>query len=252
MKDAVTRYRPVEEDRYKPFANEIVAAAGPRRGGDTFADACRMMALSIWSSVCMDRAPVEKEWQGLRDKYTDEEYSHICKAFGILIEALEKKREEFLGHVLERIFEATNKHNGQFLTPLSVSKMMGDILVGEPRDEIVTFNDPCCGAGVLVIQGAEAHLKKGWRQMNIFVDAGDVDGRACDMCYVQLSLLGFAGVVRHQDAISREYYGTTPIRYTPGYFMHGFPMRCFRQREVPVEIPATPKQPEQPEQMELF
>ena len=104
---------------------------------------------------------------------------------------------------------------------------MGDVLAGPPREDdgIVRLNDPCCGCGVLVIQGAEAFLAKGWRQADVLIDAGDIDGRALDMCYVQLSLLGYAAVVRHQNALTRQYLGPSPVRYTPGWYLHGFPMR---------------------------
>ncbi len=152
----------------------------------------------------------------------------MTRAFSLLMCALDFDRTEFLGHVMERVFNATNQHNGQFLTPVNIATLMGDILVEAPRDEIVRLNDPCCGAGVLVIEGAERFMKRGWEQRDILVDAGDIDGHACDMCYVQLSLLGYAGVVRHQNAMSREYYGTTPIRYTPGWYIHCFPMRGIR------------------------
>ena len=53
--------------------------------------------------------------------------------------------------------------------------------------------------------------------------AGDIDGRACDISYVQLSLLGYAAVVQHMDALSQRRI--SPDRYTPGYYLHCMPMR---------------------------
>lgn len=169
-----------------------------------------------------NQAQVEADYEATRSKYDDAEWRHMATAFCLLIDALEGKREEFLGHCMT-VLGATNRHNGQFLTPVSVSHMMGAMLAGEPRDEIVTLHDPCCGAGVLMIEGAEAMLEAGWKQCNIRVEAGDIDGRACDMCYVQLSLLGYAGIVRHMDTLTMKEYSEP--RYTPGWFMHGFPMR---------------------------
>lgn len=214
-------------ERYKPFVQEIEAASGnAHRLTDTFFDTVRMMALSIQKPFMLDGGDkLEAEWQSIRDRYDDAAYAHQQRAFSLLMCALDFDRTEFLGHIMERVFNATNQHNGQFLTPVNIATLMGDILVEAPKDEIVRLNDPCCGAGVLVIEGAERFLMHGWEQRNIFVDACDIDGHACDMCYVQLSLLGYAGVVRHQNAMSREYYGTTPIRYTPGFYMHAFPMR---------------------------
>lgn len=212
-------------DRYKPFVKEIEAAAGSRRKGDALFDAVRMMALSIQAAVSLDPTEVEKEWKRLRESFTDEEYGHIVAAFGLLADALEEDRTEFLGHVMESVFNATNTHNGQFLTPTHLSSLMGKCLAADPDGGVVRLNDPCCGCGVLVIQGAEVFLKKGWRQADILIDVGDVDIHALDMAYVQLSLLGYAAVVRHQNALSREYLDARPIRYTPGWYMHSFPLR---------------------------
>ena len=216
------------EKRYAPFVAEIEALAGNRRrGADALFDAVRMMALSIESAVSLDARAPESEFKALRERHADAEYGHVTAAFAELVLALDADRTEFLGHVMERCFEATNTRNGQFLTPTNISSMMGDVLAGPPREDggIVRLNDPSCGCGVLVIQVAEAFLAKGWRQADILIDAGDLDGRALDMCYVQLSLLGYAAVVRHQNALTRQYSGPTPVRYTPGWYLHGFPMR---------------------------
>lgn len=213
------------EERYAPFVREIEAAAGRYRAADVFVDACHMMALSVWAQLCFGEARrrAEEDYAATRAKYGEGEFAHLCEAFAALVAALEERREEFLGHVMERCFGVTNKGNGQFLTPVNLSHMMGRIVAPEPREEVVRLCDPCCGAGVLVIEGAEAFVERGWAQRNVCVVAIDIDGRACDMCYVQLSLLGYAGVVQQLDALSMKAYGDA--RYTPGWFLHGFPMR---------------------------
>ncbi len=216
------------DGRYAPFVKEIeAAAAGGHRAGDALFDAARMMALAIQKPLALSGGDeIEAEWQRIRDRYSDGEYAHIATAFGLLMDALEEKREEFLGHVMERCFGATNQHAGQFLTPVSVAGMMGRIVSEEPRDEIVTLHDPCCGCGVLVIEGAEKLLERGWEQRNILIDVGDIDIHALDMCYVQLSLLGFAAVVHHRDALRMK--ALSPDRFTPGYYIHAIPMRRAR------------------------
>lgn len=210
-------------ERHRPFVREIEAAAGRHRAADVFVDACHMMACAIWAPLAPDREKVEEDYQRTAGKYNADEIGHIAAAFRLLVEALEEDHTEFLGHCLERCFEATNRGNGQFLTPTHISHMMGRMLSGKPDGGVARLHDPCCGAGVLVIEGANAFKEGGWRQGDICVVAGDIDGRACDMCYVQLSLLGYAGVVRHMDAISKEQFDEP--RYTPGWFLHGFPLR---------------------------
>ena len=71
-------------------------------------------------------------------------------------------------------------------------------------------------------------LADGVKQSDILVLAGDIDGRACDISYVQLSLLGYAAVVQHMDALAQKRY--SPDRFTPGYFLHCMPMRRLVKR----------------------
>ena len=211
-------------DRYKPFIDEIQAASAHRRASEVLADAVHCMAMKMWMVLSFGKArqQAEKDYAETRARFDEAEWKHVVNAFCHLCDALTVRREEFLGHVMEEL-GATNQHNGQFLTPVHVSSLMGDIVAEEPRDEVIRLHDPCCGAGVLMIQGAEALLKKGWKQRNICIVATDIDHRACDFCYVQLSLLGYAAVVQQVDALAIKPFDVP--RYTPGWFLHGFPMR---------------------------
>ena len=230
------------EAEYKAFLKEIEASCGgSRRLSDAFFTVVRMMALAVERPCVIGEASIsriEDEWKRLRSGYTDEQYSHVVASFALLTEALEKKREEFLGHVMEEL-GATNQRNGQFLTPVSVSGMMARTLSAPPPDDeyIISVNDCCCGAGVLLIEAAESLHAAGWKQGNIFIDAGDVDGHALDMCYVQLSLLGYSAVAHHQNALTREVM--SPTRYTIGYFLHGTEWRLARQRRREAEAGKT-------------
>ena len=208
--------------RQTEFIKAIEAASVRYRASDVFIDACHCMACALWRPFAPDGAKVEKDFAATRDKYSAEEFAHIVKAFALLQIALEENRQEFLGECMTSL-EATNKANGQFLTPTSISSMIGRVVFNDPQGGVQTLADPCCGAGVLLIEGAEAALRSGHKQHNLCIVAGDIDGRACDMCYVQLALLGYAGVVRHMDALTQEQFGVA--RYTPGWFLHGFPMR---------------------------
>ena len=139
--------------------------------------------------------------------------------------ALEYHREDFLGHALEAL-GAANTRNGQFLTPVCVSRMMAKVnLAGfeHTPGEVVKLADPACGSSVLLIEGAEQLIAQGANQRDIVLVAGDIDGRACDISYVQLSLLGYAACVQHMDALAGKRY--SPDRYTPGWYLHGMPMR---------------------------
>lgn len=215
------------EELKKLFIKEVHAAARGRYAVEVFADMVRAMAICFEAPLALGErhAELEKEYAQIKGRYTEDEFVHFPIALAMVQMALERHREDFLGHALEHL-GAANTHNGQFLTPVCVSRMMAAVncrgLEYTPG-KIISISDPSCGSSVLLIEGAEAMLQNGIRQADILVLAGDIDGRACDISYVQLSLLGYAAVVQHMDALSQRRI--SPDRYTPGYYLHCMPMR---------------------------
>lgn len=217
------------DDLKKEFIKEVEAASGHRFAVEVFADMVRAMAIAIESPLTFGerRAHLEAEYEQIRGRYDADEFAHFPRAFAIVAAALEEKREDFLGHALEHL-GASNARNGQFLTPVCVSRLMAQVNCAKaPEDytsgKIVKLNDPACGSSVLLIEGCEALRAAGVHNDDILVIAGDIDGRACDISYVQLSLLGYAAVVQHADALAAKRI--SPDRFTPGYFLASMPMR---------------------------
>ena len=197
---------------------------------DVFADFCRLAALSVESPFTSGdlKREIEDEYARIIAKY-DGNHQPFSHAMAEVVAALNEKREEFLGKVHEAI-GAANTRNGQFFTPNDVANVMARVTATPGLDyrpgRAILLNDPACGASVTLIAGAEALLERGVNQRDIFIDAGDIDRRALDMSYVELSLLGYAAVVRHENALTRQVLSRP--RFTPGYFLHGFPMRVYK------------------------
>ena len=191
-----------------------------------FQDACRMMALAIHSALlCFDPAAkerAEREYYELVEKHGKENEAAFAQLFSAVAQKLEVTRTDFLGEVMTRM-GANNKH----LTPVCISRMMGRMTFERAEKpvpgEIVNLSDPCCGAGVLLIEGANAFIDAGGRQGDILIRAEDLDYNAFNIAFVQLSLLGFPAIVTRMDSISREIFEGP--WYTPGYFLHAMPMR---------------------------
>lgn len=247
-------------DLKSAFVKEVQAAARHRMASDVFADVVRAMALALESPFTLGKRheDIEREYAAIRDKYERGEFEHFPRALALTSSALATAREDFLGHALEAL-NANNRNNGQFLTPVSVSRALARMSLSDALDNYepgtpIILSDPACGSSVLLIEGAEELTRLGVRQSDIVIHAGDIDGRACDMSYVQLSLLGYAACVQHMDALSRVRY--EPDRFTPGWYLHGMPMRGIRggsvvragaeDAEKPREAAAEPRQ------MELF
>lgn len=237
----------------KDFCKCVERAAGHRRQSEVFADMVRAMALAIeGTTIALVLNDIEREYAEIRARYSADEFAEFPKALALTVAALEAAHEDFLGHALEAL-GASNTHNGQFLTPVCVSRMMASILYPKLDNytpgQIVKLNDPACGTSVLLIEGAERLISQGVRQVDLLVIAGDIDLRACDASYVQLSLLGYPAIVQHADALAMKRLSRD--RYTPGYFLHCFPMRrgAFASD---AEEPKPTASCGAPQQMELF
>lgn len=225
-------------EEQKKFFNEITAAgAGAISPLETFEDACRVFALTLHNPLLKQMGQneqyekYEREHIRIMKRYGKEGGQHIVNAFKILIDALTKDRKDFLGQMME-IIGATDKYKSQFFTPIHVSELMGRIAAGKDdpylrakveRGEMVTLNDPCCGASVLLIAGAEMLMEEGVPQSQIMIYAEDLGCLTFNVSYTQLSLLGYAAQVTQMNSLSMEVYEGP--WHTFGYFAHGVPQR---------------------------
>lgn len=227
------------QDHYNAFKKALSAVSNAHSTSDIFRDVCRVFSLSIRGAVTLDKAErddIEGMYASFVGKYGPDGMKAIGRMFGHLVEGLELKRSDFLGHVYEDL-NATVKNFGQFFTPDSVSALMARITLPEKPEpgRIVRLNDPTCGAGALLIAGAEAFVEAGGRQGDMLILAEDLDATACCIAYTQLSLLGYPAVVRHMDSLAMKVYEGP--WYTPGYFLHGMPMRRVHSKGVVAERP---------------
>ena len=218
----------------KEFMSALRSVAYSYDTHTVFRDACRMFALAIRGQFTLagnDHDAIEEEYRALSAKYGAKGTETISHMFSYVVAALEATRQDFLGYVYEDL-NATVKNFGQYFTPNSLSRMMGRITFNGMKivpGEIVTIGDPSCGAGALLIEGANEFVSIGGRQGDLLIYAEDLDATAANIAYVQLSMLGFAAVVTQMDSLARIIYGGP--WYTPGYFLHAMPMRL-RSRQM--------------------
>ena len=206
----------------KEFVRELERMAARRDVVTVFGDAVGMMAAALSKVTSPDWDAAEREYRAIADRYTEDELAHVWVMFANVLAALELRRESFLGPILEEIGAAAT-HNGQFLTPAPLANLMARVNMADVEPvpgKVITLNDPACGAGVTLIAQAEMLMtEKHVPQRDIFIIGGDIDKRACDMTFIELSLLGYAARVDHEDALSHKTL--SPSRYTFGYYLHG-------------------------------
>lgn len=115
----------------------------------------------------------------------------------------------------------------QFFTPYHVSRLMAECNIEKDRfldeieenpDRVITFYEPTCGAGGLIVAAIDVMHEAGINYAhNMFIDCGDIDPRCFHMSYLTLSLLGAPAVVRLGDAISMKYHRAW---FTPAYIFN--------------------------------
>ena len=213
-------------DYSKDFIKELEQMAYRHNIVEVFGDVVGMMSAAMWRATLLNGDEAEKVYKSFADRYTKDEMSHLPKMLEIVVRALEEKRESFLGPVLEAI-GAANQHNGQFLTPADVAKVMARCSVHNfeyTPGKVIRCSDPACGAGVTLIENGEALMhERHVRQSDIMLIGGDIDRRACDMTYIELTILGYAARIDHMDALTNKVL--SPSRYTICYFVYSMPMR---------------------------
>lgn len=189
---------------------------------DVFSDFCAVASCAVEQLTnCV--AEREERYKAILEKYTKEEQAEFPKLLALVVDALEHSRESFLGPVLEEI-GAANVRNGQFLTPWSVAYMMAEcncagLVERHKSGELITLNDPACGASVTLISQGEYLLKRGIPQRDIVIYGGDIDYRACDISFIELTILGYAARIDHMNALSMKVLSRP--RWTVGYYLHG-------------------------------
>ena len=184
---------------------------------EVFSDWLIMAAAALYS---WKRDPaVEDEYMQIAKQYKKEELEKHGQLLAITVEALEKTEQDFLGSVFTEA-ELTNTRNGQFFTPYNVSLMMAKMIIGKnelPTGRVCRINDPCCGAGGMLIAGAMVMKEKGFDfQNNALFIGQDIDPRCARMTFIQLTLLGVPAVVYCMNTLTMQEYWH---RETIGYHM---------------------------------
>lgn len=240
------------DDYRKAFLNLLPNVSPSYDLRSIFCDACRIFCLSFRGVIASgkEKDEIEREYQTFLEKYGNDGMQKISILLSYVVQALELRRSDFLGHVQEGINATRGKDAGQFYTPDSVSVMMARMCaMGQEvkPGRIIKIGDPSCGAGALLIAGVEALMDVGVRQGDVLVSGEDLDPTACNIFYVQATLLGYAAIVTRMDSLSMQVYEGP--WYTIGYFAHCMPMRIMCEavkEESSEEQMPQEKKPEEP------
>ena len=194
-------------------------------------DAMVLIACAISNQVdSRYRAEREKLYMQTVGRYTREEAAVFPQIFAEIVEQLEKDPEQdFLGDLYMQL-DLGSHWAGQFFTPYSVCKMMAAINfrpIADPADvHPIVVNDCACGGGATLIAAAHAFRHSIWAtglnpQHYLSIQAQDISMVTALMCYIQLSLQGYAAKVKIGDTLADPMTDADDgpnIWYTPMWF----------------------------------
>lgn len=185
------------------------------------------MAVSISNIVDLYRKDErEEQYKQIISRYSKTEQQAMSEISGKLFMLLSSVVyddgvfSDYLGEIFMTC-NMGNKSAGQFFTPYHVSKLCAKLAIGTPDKadgKILTFNDPCCGSGGMVLAAMDV-LKNDFGinyTMDCFVDCSDIDLRCVHMTYLQLSLAGVSAIVKHKDSLTKQLYS---VWRTPAFVM---------------------------------
>lgn len=136
---------------------------------------------------------------------------NFARALGVLVAALEKESDDFLGSVLMEWGQNDVQFKGQCFTQMPVCRMMAALIIGDQKpdpENRLMISEPACGGGAMVIATSDVLKANGFFPWNYHWQCVDVDWRMFAACYIQASLLGIPAQVVHGNTISLECWDT--------------------------------------------
>lgn len=232
------------------FSKRFSTLCNTKSAWEVWADFVAMFACAI--SNALDKEGTvhddrEQQYQRIIKRYSERERLVFPQLLYLLVSALEDEPDQdFLGEMFMGL-NLGNHWKGQFFTPYNVCRMIAEMQVDgiEARIERqgwAGINDPCCGAGALLIAARNAMVRRNIGPAGALYVAQDIDRTAALMCYLQLSLLGCAGYVVVADSLLYPAVGpgNSPlllspmpeqeIWITPALYMEPWPARIQRER----------------------
>lgn len=221
-------YNPSYKERKKQLKDMIMGLACTSSAWQVFSDWIAFTAMFV--SNLYDAVHEEERLEGLKDlckRYGDMKCQQflamVLILFKLFDEALERKElRDFLGEIYEDL-NLTSEENGQYFTPRTISRFMGEILLTDTlkgfieEKGYVTIMEPAAGSGRMLLSIMEAVEQQNYNhKTQCVVLAVDRDIRCVHMAYIQLAMYGVPAVVVHGDSLALQEWSRW---YTPVYLI---------------------------------
>lgn len=204
-------------DKYVKF---IQSMSGRHSVWRLWSDFVEMLACAIQMPLSENLSASRLEgYQKIFNSYTTDEIKKFDKLMDMIVEDMEKSTEcDILGEIYMslRLF---SKQAGQYFTPYPISELMSQMVFTAKHEFPMIFYEPTCGSGVNIIAYANELKRHGINyQKEVYFVAQDLDPLVAMMCYIQMSLMGMAGVVIIGDTLKGI---DGELLYTPFHYING-------------------------------
>ena len=207
----------------KAFKDILVEISKNRDIRKTFEDFLLCSAYAI-SNSCNYNDDIEQEYLNIAKKYSEDELSGFAQMLAYLqIECDLDNPTDILGYIYEEL-GMSSKAKGQFFTPEPVCDfIIGIMLSDKNANEVIekngyfSMNDPACGSGRFLFSAIDYLKDKDVPLNKVVVEGDDISLLCCCMTYINLSLRGVSGYVKHQNTLSQEQWH---VFYTPAFVMN--------------------------------
>lgn len=228
-----------ENSNKKMFKDKLIEISKNHDIRKSFEDFVLCSAYAI-SNSCNYNDDMGQEYLNIAKKYEKDELNGFAKMLAYLqLEFNQDNPTDILGNIYEEI-GMSNKAKGQFFTPEPVcdfinSIMFSDKNISKTIEEkgYFSINDPACGSGRLLFSAIDFLNKKDIPIDKVFVEGDDTSLLCCCMTYINLSLRGVSGCVKHQDTLSQEQWHDF---YTPAFVMNSELQDCIKKNNYEHEV----------------
>ncbi len=200
------------------FINLFNQIARHKHRFDVFRDFVTLSAISLHNAICKNEQ-LESEYLSIINGYAREDIDRFPQLLGILIELLDPEPKDVLGGLYMDLGLSSHQ-GGQFFSPPSISDFMAQMTYSKDLKEIddfITFSEPACGAGGMVLAFAKELIAHGHNPAEtLWVQCWDIDRLAALMCFVQLSLWNIPAQIVVGDTLAFE---AREIYYTPAHYL---------------------------------
>lgn len=247
----------------KEFLRILRGIDRSKRTTEVFRDFCEM----AFCAIAKTTAPTKERAETLEGEYmravaryrNPDDVRQMPALLGLAAMALQEGGCDFLGEVAGEI-GALDSGLGQFFTPYDISRLSASVIMSDAKNlmqkkKFLTLQEPAAGAGGMLIAAADNLAEMGLDvSRRLWIDATELNGPTYQMCFVQASLRGLAGTIRHGNSLTLEVFDHA---HTPAAMLflsengHPFAQKTTDKPQArPPIVAAIPTK--QPEQLALF